>query len=111
MHIGTNGFQFALVDPSLWVDSNLVVIDSVKECAERFRMAWLFADTSALLNLWEDISIQRQLGGARRNRPIFQQLQQGHSALGYIRNWHQCRVKIQTLTAPYRKLKDSNRSG
>ena len=69
---------------------------------------WSFTETTALLNLWGYISIQRQLDSARRNRPMFQRLQQDLAALGFIRSW-QCRVKIKNLTATYRKLRDSNR--
>ena len=67
---------------------------------------WSFAEN---LNLWGDISVQRQLDSARRNRPIFQRLQQDLAALGFNRTWQQCRVKIKNLTATYRKLRDSNR--
>ena len=70
---------------------------------------WSFAETTALLNLWGDISVQCQLDSARRNRPIFQRLQQDLAALGFIRTWQQCRVKIKNVTATYRKLRDSNR--
>ena len=70
---------------------------------------WSFAETTALLNLWGDISVQRQLDSARRNRLIFQRLQQDLAALGFNRTWQQCRVKIKNLTATYRKLRDSNR--
>ena len=70
---------------------------------------WSFAETTALLNLWGDISVQRQLDSAKRNRPIFQRLQQDLAALGFNRTWQQCRVKIKNLTATYRKLRDSNR--
>ena len=70
---------------------------------------WSFAETTALLNLWGDITVQRQLDSAKRNKPIFQRLQQDLAALGFIRTWEQCRVKIKNLTATYRKLRDSNR--
>ena len=70
---------------------------------------WSFVETTALLNLWGDISVQRQLDSARRNRPIFQRLQQDLAALGFNRTWQQCRVKIKNRTATYRKLRDSNR--
>ena len=68
-----------------------------------------FTETTALLTLWGNISIQRQLDSATRNRLIFQRLQQDLAALGFITTWQQCRVKIKNLTATYRKLRDSNR--
>ena len=68
-----------------------------------------FTETTALLTLLGNISIQRQLDSATRNRLIFQRLQQDLAALGFITTWQQCRVKIKNLTATYRKLRDSNR--
>ena len=70
---------------------------------------WSFTETTALLNLWGDITVQRQLDSAKWNKPIFQRLQQDLAALGFIRTWEQCRVKIKNLTGTYRKLRDSNR--
>ena len=46
---------------------------------------WLFAETTALLNLWGDIRVKRPLDGTKRNRLIFQHLQQGLAALSFIR--------------------------
>ena len=71
---------------------------------------WSFAETTALLNLWGDIRIQRQLDNAGSNRPIFQRLQQALAALGFIRMCQQCRAKIKNFTATYSKLRDSNRT-
>ena len=71
---------------------------------------WSFMETTALLNLWWDISVQCQLDSAKKIRPIFQRLQQDLVALGFIRMWEQCRVNIKNLPTSYRKLSDSNRS-
>ena len=47
---------------------------------------WSFVETTALLNLWGDISVQCQLDSARRNRPLFLCLQQELAALGFIKH-------------------------
>ena len=49
---------------------------------------WSVAGTTALVNLWGGISMQRQLDGARRNRPVCQRLQQDLAALGFIQTLH-----------------------
>ena len=66
---------------------------------------WSFAETTALLNLWGDISVQRQLNSASRNRPIFQRLQQDLAVLGFNRTWQQCRVKIKKTHCHLQKAK------
>ena len=74
--------------------------------------AWSVEETRALLNLWCDDRVQRQLEGAVRNKAIFEEIQRNLRSLGYHRTWLQCRVKVKNLIATYRKIKDNNsRSG
>lgn len=55
----------------IWFNANLV------KCVKREKMAGLFwsvTEITALLNLWGDISMQRQLDGVRRKRPVFSRI-------------------------------------
>ena len=44
--------------------------------------------------------MQHQLDSTRKNRPVFQRLQQDLAAFGFIRTWQQCRMKIKNITPP-----------
>ena len=82
------------------------------EAREMAGSAWSVEETRALLNLWGDDRVQRQLEGAVRNKAVFETIQRALANLGYQRTWIQCRVKVKNLIATYRKIKDNNnRSG
>ena len=52
--------------------------------------------------------MQRQLEGTVRNKAIFKTIQRALTNLGYQRTWIQCRVKVKSLIATHRKIKDNN---
>ena len=82
------------------------------EAREMAGSSWSVEETRALLNLWGEDRVQRQLQGAVRNKGIFEGIQRALASLGYQRTWLQCRVKVKNLIAMYRKIKDNNnRSG
>ena len=60
---------------------------------------WLGVETTTLLNLWLDISVHCQLDGA-----VFQRLHSDLAALGFVRTWQQCTVKMKNLTAICMKI-------
>ena len=93
-------------------ESGLATQDYHREACEMAGTAWSVEETRALLNLWCDDRVQRQLEGAVRNKAIFEEIQRNLGSLGYHRTWLQCRVKVKNLIATYRKIKDNNsRSG
>ena len=78
------------------------------EACEMANSAWSVERTRALLNLWGDKHVQRQLEGAVRNKDIFEGIQPAFASLGYQRMWLQCRVKVKNLIVTCIKIKDNN---
>lgn len=70
------------------------------------RRNWTNAETSALLVIWSDKTIQRQLLGTTRNtvvfRTIFERLQQR----GYLGQEAICQEKIKALKKKYKEVTD-----
>ena len=69
---------------------------------------WSDAEVRCLISVWSDDHIQRQLEGAQRNKPIFEQIAKKMVELGYQRDEKQCREKVKNLRSKYRKVKDDN---
>ena len=78
-------------------ESGLATQDYHREACEMAGTAWSVEETRALLNLWCDDRVQRQLEGAVRNKAIFEEIQRNLGSLGYHRTWLQCRVKVKNL--------------
>ena len=53
---------------------------------------WDFAETKALLVIWEDADVQNQIDGIIRNKAIYQKVATVMAELGYSRAW--CRAKL-----------------
>ena len=64
--------------------------------AERGRN-WTDDETQALLAIWAEENIQRQLLGATRNATVFQRISEDLQPHGYVRDWKQCCEKIKAL--------------
>nr|XP_055041778.1 multifunctional protein ADE2 isoform X1 [Misgurnus anguillicaudatus] len=65
---------------------------------------WTEEEVAALLRIWADESIQRQLQGSTRNKDIFVQISHRLLQQGVERDWKQCRTKYKNLKYLYRSL-------
>uniref|UniRef100_A0A3B3QY72 Myb/SANT-like DNA-binding domain-containing protein n=1 Tax=Paramormyrops kingsleyae TaxID=1676925 RepID=A0A3B3QY72_9TELE len=73
---------------------------------------WTNEETQALIAIWSDEQIQRDLDGTTRNKKVFAIISSRLEDMGHTRTTEQCRLKIKKLKQDYRKLKDhNNRSG
>lgn len=59
---------------------------------------------AALLRIWAEEGIQRQLQGSTRNKDIFVQISRRLLQQGVERDWKQCRTKYKNLKYLYRSL-------
>ena len=59
--------------------------------------AWSDAEVTALISIWGDAEIQKQLDGATRNKSIFLNISRKLKDNGYERDWQQCRAKIKKI--------------
>ena len=57
----------------------------------------------ALLAIWADASIQRQLLGAVRNTTVFNKIADELARKGYQRDAKQCREKLKQLKKKYKE--------
>ena len=72
-------------------------------------MAWTNEETSALISIWADENVQKQLDGAARNRVVYEKISRNLSEIGFnTKSWKQCRTKIKNFIQAYRNVKDSN---
>lgn len=62
----------------------------------------------ALISIWGDDKVQRELDGAVRNKQIYTSISRKMMKLGYERDWQQCKTKVKNLKGEYRKIKDHN---
>ena len=58
---------------------------------------WNDDEVQALLAIWADASIQRQLLGAVRNTTVFNKIADELARKGYQRDAKQCREKLKQL--------------
>jgi hemerythrin superfamily protein len=69
---------------------------------------WSVGDVQALLSIWSDSSIQRQLDSSRIEK-VFKKILHTLTEMGVHRSIKQCREKIKkTQTRIYKKIKDHN---
>ena len=79
--------------------------------AERGRN-WTDEEISALLAIWSEDRIQRQLLGTIRNATVFRTISNKMQERGHVRDPKQCREKIKALKKKYKEAADSlHRSG
>jgi len=57
---------------------------------------WETAEMKALIDLWGEETVQKELDGAKRTKGIYQTIAMHMEDLGYKRTWLQCRTKIKT---------------
>ena len=79
--------------------------------AERGRN-WSDDEIRALLAIWSEDTIQRQLLGAVRNAAVFRTISGKLQERGHVRDPKQCRKKIKSLKKKYKEAADRlRRSG
>uniref|UniRef100_A0A8C5EN41 Myb/SANT-like DNA-binding domain-containing protein n=1 Tax=Gouania willdenowi TaxID=441366 RepID=A0A8C5EN41_GOUWI len=63
-----------------------------------------FIEVQALVHVWSDDHIRRQLESSTRKRDIFVQISSKLMQLGIERDWKQCHTKYKNLKYLYRSL-------
>ncbi|XP_040094197.1 multifunctional protein ADE2 isoform X1 [Oryx dammah] len=72
---------------------------------------WTEEEVKALLSVWAEKNIRKQLYGTLRNKGIFIYIAKRLRALGVYRDWKQCRAKYKNLKYEYRTVKYAHNSG
>ncbi|XP_032042694.1 uncharacterized protein LOC116488853 isoform X1 [Aythya fuligula] len=72
---------------------------------------WTEEEVKALLSVWSEKSIRKQLRGTLRNKGIFIYIAKRLQELGVCRDWKQCRAKYKNLKYEYRTVKYAHNSG
>ncbi|KAM8800978.1 bifunctional phosphoribosylaminoimidazole carboxylase/phosphoribosylaminoimidazole succinocarboxamide synthetase [Rhynchonycteris naso] len=72
---------------------------------------WTEEEVKALLNVWAEKNIRKQLYGTLRNKGIFVYIAKRLQTLGIYRDWKQCRAKYKNLKYEYRTVKYAHNSG
>ncbi|XP_040006146.1 uncharacterized protein LOC120802417 isoform X2 [Xiphias gladius] len=73
---------------------------------------WSHEETQALIAVWSEEKIQRELEESFRNEKVYREVSRRLAAMGMGRSAKQCREKIKKLKQEYRKIKThSERSG
>ena len=65
---------------------------------------WSPDATRALIGVWGEANIQKQLDGVARNKHVYEKISTSMRELGYEKTWEQCRTKVKNLTNKYRKV-------
>ena len=65
---------------------------------------WTYDQTQALISIWGQEDVQRELDGVARNRTIYERVASELRKVGVEKTWQQCRSKIKNLTFRYRKV-------
>ena len=69
---------------------------------------WSDKEVKALLAIWGESKIQKELDGAVRNKVVFEHIAKKLQDQGCDRDWKQCRAKVKNLKTKYRESKDNN---
>lgn len=72
---------------------------------------WTEEEVKALLSVWAERNIRKQLYRTLRNKEIFIYVAKRLQTLGVYRDWKQCRAKYKNLKYEYRTVKHAHRSG
>ncbi|KAM6346025.1 bifunctional phosphoribosylaminoimidazole carboxylase/phosphoribosylaminoimidazole succinocarboxamide synthetase [Podargus strigoides] len=72
---------------------------------------WTEEEVKALLSIWSEKTIRKQLHGTLRNKGIFIYIAKRLQELGVCRDWKQCRAKYKNLKYEYRTVKYAHNSG
>ena len=62
----------------------------------------------ALVSVWREASIQKELDGAVRNKAGFSKKAKRFQDAGFEEDWVQCRAKVKKLKTLYKKVQDNN---
>ena len=65
---------------------------------------WTYEQTRALISIWGQEDVQRELDGVARNRIIYERMSSELRELGVEKTWQQCRTKVKNLTFRHRKV-------
>ena len=65
---------------------------------------WTYDQTKALISIWGQEDVQRELDGVTRNRTIYEKVASELRKVGVEKTWQQCRSKVKNLTFRYRKV-------
>lgn len=66
---------------------------------------WSHEETQALIGVWSEGRIQRDLEESCRNESVYREVSGRLAAMGVSRSAKQCRQKIKKLKQEYRKIK------
>ena len=69
------------------------------------RQHWPLGETQALLNIWSDDSVQKQMEGMCRNEEVIQYIVNELSKMGIQRTTIQIREKLKKLRQQYKAVK------
>ncbi|XP_056658632.1 bifunctional phosphoribosylaminoimidazole carboxylase/phosphoribosylaminoimidazole succinocarboxamide synthetase isoform X2 [Monodelphis domestica] len=72
---------------------------------------WTINEVRALIGIWSEKNIQKQLEGTMRNKRIFEQIAARLQKFGIDRDWKQCRTKYKNLKHEYKIVKNSQDLG
>ncbi|KAE8629637.1 hypothetical protein XENTR_v10000550 [Xenopus tropicalis] len=72
---------------------------------------WTSKEIDALIRIWSDRNICRQLKGTVRNQKIFEHIANLLKEAGIDRDWRQCRTKYKNLKHEYVVIKKAQESG
>ncbi|KAG3276584.1 hypothetical protein H1C71_037213 [Ictidomys tridecemlineatus] len=72
---------------------------------------WTDEEVKALLSVWAEKNIRKQLYGTLRNKGIFIYIAKRLQSLGVHRDWKQCQAKYKNLKYEYRTVKYAHNSG
>ncbi|XP_017373990.1 uncharacterized protein LOC108296114 [Cebus imitator] len=100
----TEGISTSVLEPS----NNTTFIPTV---ANEGGKHWTVSEVRALIDIWSDKSIQRQLEGTVRNKRIFEQIAGKLQKFGIERDWKQCRTKYKNLKHEYKIVRTAQDLG
>ncbi|KAJ8403673.1 hypothetical protein AAFF_G00349990, partial [Aldrovandia affinis] len=71
-------------------------------------LPWTPEEIQAMLSIWADSTVQRELESSVRNEKVYLRISSELATMGFLRSAKQCREKVKKLKQEYRKLKDHN---
>ncbi|XP_075052189.1 uncharacterized protein LOC142138941 isoform X1 [Mixophyes fleayi] len=72
---------------------------------------WTEDEIRALISVWSEKSIRKQLQGTLRNKGLFMYIAKRMQQLGVFRDWKQCRAKYKNLKYEYRAMNCGHSTG
>ena len=67
---------------------------------------WSYDETKALITIWGQEGVQRELDGVQRNRVVYQRIVSELEKIEVLKSWQQCRTNIKNLTFRYRTVSE-----